>query len=180
MIVLLGAMGWGLIAVGAITHAWHHRRLRDLLARHLDADRTAAALLLTAEVAITAGVATGVLFDGAWLRAAAVAGTALAIGFVIWIGRLLATGSELPCACSFSAGPTSAWSLGRAVAVLSVALLVFADPGSIPTADRFVALAAGLAVAAAVYVLPESLSWPDHARAQLARMDSHAAAQGQP
>ncbi len=175
--LLAGSIGWGLIAIGAITHVWHHERLRDLVGRHLDADRSAALALVVAEVTITAAVALGVLLDGSWLPLAAIGGGLLAIGFVIWIARLLATGSELPCACSFSAAPTSVWSLARAMAVLSISLLWATDPASATVGDRVVALAVGLALAGAIYVLPESLGWPDYARAQLARLDSHAPTQ---
>ena len=173
MIIVLGAVGWGLIAIGALTHGWHHDRLRELLGRHLDADRPAAASLLTFELVVTIGVAIAVISDAPWLPAIALVGTALALGFVAWIARLLLTGSQLPCACSFSAAPTSVWSLGRAVAVVCIALLAVADVASVDTADRVVALIVGLGVAAAIYVLPEALGWPEFSKAQLARLDSH-------
>lgn len=176
MTIVLGAIGWGLIAIGAVTHVWHHDRLRDLLGRHLDADRPAAAALVTVEVAVTVGVAIGILIDAPWLPIVASVGTALALGFVAWIGRLLATGSELPCACSFSSDPTSGWSLARALAVVPIVVLTIADIGSIEVADRLAALAVGLGAAASIYVLPEALGWPEFSQAQLSRLDSHSPA----
>lgn len=173
MTVVLGAIGWGLIAIGAVTHVWHHDRLRDLLGRHLDADRPAAAALVTIELAITAGILVGIIVDAPWLPIIALLGTALAVGFVVWIGRLLITGSELPCACSFSSAPTSIWSLARALAVLPVVALTVADIGSLDIADRGAAMAVGLAAASSIYVLPEALGWPEFSQAQLSRLDSH-------
>jgi hypothetical protein len=180
MTVVLGSIGWGLIAVGALTHTWHHDRLRDLLGRHLDADRAAAAILVFVEVLLTLSIAVGVIIDPSWLPTVAVAGGVLGLGFVAWISRLLLTGSELPCACSFSSAPTSAWSLARAVAVLAVSVLAIADAGSLAVAERIGALAVGLGAAAAIYVLPEALGWPEFSRAQLARLDSHAPARNTP
>lgn len=178
MNLILGSIGWGLIAVGALTHVWHHDRLRDLLGRHLDADRPAAAALVSIEILVTVGVAVGILLDAAWLPVIALAGTALALAFVAWIARLLATGSELPCACSFSAAPTSGWSLARALAVVTIIVLAIVDIGSVDVADRMGALAVGLGAAASIYVLPEALGWPDVAQAQLARLDSHTPVRG--
>lgn len=173
MIVVLGAIGWGLIAVGALTHLWHHDRLRDLLGRHLDADRASAATLVFVEAVLTVVIAMGVIVDASWLAIVALAGAGLGVGFVAWIARLLITGSELPCACSFSSAPTSRWSLARAIAVMAVGALAFADVGALATVDRFAALVVGLGAAAAIYVLPEALGWPEFSRAQLARLDSH-------
>lgn len=178
MNLVLGAIGWGLIAVGALTHIWHHDRLRELLGRHLDADRPAAAALVTVELVVTLGVAIAILLDAAWLTFVALVGTALAVGFVAWISRLLITGSELPCACSFSSAPTSGWSLARAFAVVPIFVLAVTDIGAIGFADRLGALAVGLAAAAAIYVLPEALGWPEIAQAQLARLDSHSPDRG--
>ncbi len=174
MTVLLGSIGWGLIAVGAVTHLWHHDRLRDLLGRHLDADRAGAAALVSAEVLLTVAIAVGVIIDASWLLVVALAGAGLGFGFIAWIARLLVTGSELPCACSFSSAPTSLWSLARAIVVITVALLAFADVGALTAPERVAALAVGLGAAAAIYVLPEALGWPEFSRAQLARLDSHA------
>lgn len=183
MILLLGAVGWGLIAMGAITHLWHRGRLADLLAAHLNNEKPAAAALLGIEATLVATIAFAVLTNAPWLPVVAVAGTVLGIGFSLWITRLLVTGSELPCACSFSAGPTTRWSLLRAVLVIPTALLAWPasspaiwptiTPTIAPAAEIVTALAAGLAVASAVYVLPESLGWPAPARAQLARIESH-------
>jgi len=178
MIIVLGAIGWGLIAIGAVTHVWHHDRLRDLLGRHLDADRAAAAALVSAEVIITLGIAIAIMLDAPWLPILAIVGTALGVGFVAWIGRLLATGSELPCACSFSSAPTSGWSLARALAVIPIVALAVADIDSVAVADRLAALAVGLAAAASIYVLPEALGWPEFSQAQLSRLDSHSPARG--
>lgn len=173
MSLLLGALGWGLITIGAVTHVWHHTRLRELLGQHLDADRPAALALVGTEAALALALPVALLTDASWLPIAAALAAVVGLGFTAWIARLLLTGSELPCACSFSQGPTSRWSLVRAALLLSSVALAFVDGGT-STTDIVAALVTGLAVAAAVFVLPEALSWPPALRAQLARLDSHA------
>lgn len=173
MTTLVGAIGWGLITVGAFTHLWHHVRLRELLAMHVSNARLAAAVLVLLEAALAGVLAAGVLTDASWLPVPGVVGGALGLAFTGWIARLLLTHSSLPCACSFSAAPTSGWSLLRAAAVIATAGLAWAGDG-LPLGDRIAALIVGLAFATALYVLPESLAWPTAAQAQLARLDSHA------
>lgn len=171
MALLIGAVAWGLITFAAIGHLWHQKRLQQLLAAHTDHERPAAALLTTIEVVLA--VATPVALLASDLAITIASGTLalLGVGFTVWIARLLATGSDLPCACSFSAGPTSPWSLLRAILLIGALGLV--APVAASTAEAIVTLAVGLAIAGAVYVLPESLSWPEASRAQLARMESH-------
>lgn len=175
MTTLIGAVGWGLISVGALTHLWHHERLRELLAMHVSNARAAAAGLVAVEAVLATALAIGVIAEGGWLPLTSLVGGGVGLAFTAWIARLLVTRSSLPCACSFSAAPTSGWSLLRAVAVMTTATLAFVDDG-MATAERVAALIAGLALAAALYVLPESLAWPKATRAQLARLDSHAPA----
>ena len=172
MTLVLGAFGWGLITVGAITHVWHHDRLRRLLALHLPFERGAAGALAGTEVALGIGLFVAVLTEAWWLGTLAACGLLVGLGFTAWIARLLLTGSTLPCACSFSDAPTTAWSLVRAIAVTSVGLLGFVDD-TLTGGEVLAGFAVGLAAAAALYVLPESLAWPQATRAQLARLDSH-------
>lgn len=174
MTLLLGSIGWGLIATGTLTHLWHHDRLRELLAMHVDADRPAAAALVTVEAALAIALPVGVFADASWLPVVAIAAAALGFGFTVWIARLLMTGSELPCACSFSQGPTSRWSLVRAALIMTAVALVAAPGTELSSSDIVASLAVGLAIAGAVFVVPEALSWPAPLRAQLARLDSHA------
>lgn len=178
MIELLSAIGWGLLACGAVTHIWHHGRLRQLLAMHLDHERVPAVALTTIEAALALAIPLAVLADLDWLRWLAVAALVLALGFAGWIARLLATGSDLPCACSFSEAPTSRWSLARALCVALVGAYVFVDPatGDADTALQIATLVVGWAVAAAIFVLPEAISWPPASRALLLRVEAHAAA----
>lgn len=172
MILVLGALGWGLITVGAITHVWHHDRLRRLLALHLPFERGVAGVLTGTELAIAIGLFAAVMTGAWWLPTLAACGLLVGLGFTAWIARLLLTGSTLPCACSFSDAPTTPWSLVRAIAVTSVGLLGFVDD-TLTGGEVLAGFAVGLAAAAALYVLPESLAWPQATRAQLARLDSH-------
>jgi len=169
--LLLGAIGWGLLAIGAITHVWHHRRLRELLAMHLDHERVPALVLTTVEVALAVLLPVAFVVEAIPLAPIVLVAAALAVGFCTWILRLLITKSELPCACSFADTPTTMWSLGRAVAALSVIALVFADTdGAALTAATF---GVGCALAGAIFVLPEALAWPAASSALLERAKAH-------
>lgn len=173
MIALLGAIGWGLLAFGATTHIWHHGRLRQLLAMHLDREVPAALALTALEAALAVSIPVAYLSDASLLPLVAGAATAVATGFVAWIALLLRSGSELPCACSFADTPTSRWSLARALVTALVAGFVFAEPSADDVATSVATLAVGLAIAGAVFVLPESVVWPPTSRALLGRIDAH-------
>jgi len=174
MIQLLAAVGWGLLACGATTHLWHQERLRELMAMHFDHERVPAAALTATEGLLAISIPVALLLNQtSLLRVLAVAGLVLAVGFATWIARLLVTGSDLPCACSFSSAPTSVWSLARACAVGLVAIFGI-ELSTTPTAPEHIAtLAVGWAVASAIFVLPEAVSWPEPSRALLARVDAH-------
>lgn len=179
MIALLGSIGWGLLACGSITHVWHHQRLRALLAMHLNHERIPAAVLTIVEIVLTVGIAGTFLGNIQTLRWFSLIALALAIGFIAWTGRLLVTDSELPCACSFSDAPATIWTLGRSISVALVGLLALAGGSrlaAIETDERIGVLAVGWALASAIYILPEALSWPDASRALLARVDAHTSA----
>ncbi len=173
MTLLLGSIGWGLLTFGAITHVWHHARLRELLALHVDREVALALALTAAEVGFAVAIPVLVLADSGALVFTAGAAGLMAGGFIVWIARLLTSGSELPCACSFAETPTTVWSLARAAATALVTLLALA---ALP--DRIEAsistMAVGLAVGGVVFVLPEALAWPAASKAMLARIDAHA------
>ena len=57
---------------------------------------------------------------------------------------------------------------------MAIAVVAFAEVERLATSERIAALPVGLGAAAAIYVLPEALGWPEFSRAQLARLDSHA------
>lgn len=175
MIELVGSIGWGLLVCGSITHVWHQARLRKLLAMHLDNDRLPAMVLTAVEVVLSIAVAVGFLSQHSSLRWFAIAAALVAFGFMVWIARLLMTGSDLPCACSFSEAPTSVWSLARAMCVGLVGLFALlgtsTDTGTLT--ERIATLAVGWAVASAIFVLPEAISWPPASKALLARVDAH-------
>lgn len=179
MTELLAAVGWGLLAFGAVTHVWHHRRLRELLAMHLDRERIPALALTTTEVALALAIPVALLAEHGVLQWLAAFAVLLAAGFVAWVARLLLAGSQLPCACSFSAAPSSMWSLGRSAATLLVGLYLLVD-GATPASDetavgtRIATLLVGWAVAGAVFVLPDALAWPEASRALMARVDAYA------
>lgn len=171
MTLLLGSVGWGLLTLSAITHVWHHVRLRQLLALHLDHERVPA-LALTAVEALLAIAIPACLFAGSDLVVfIALAALILGLGFAVWIARLLVNGSTLPCACSFSEMPTTIWSLARACCVMLVGFFALApDEGNPQLAATLIV---GLALSASIFVLPEALSWPDASRALLARVDAY-------
>ena len=186
MIELLGAIGWGLLACGSITHIWHHRQLRRLLGMHLDHERVPAAALTAVETALTVAIAVAFLTGHSSLPWLALAGMALAAGFIVWIARLLLTESDLPCACSFSEAPTSVWSFARSLCVALVGCLALvntawidagfissASPPDWDTGSRVAVLLVGWALASTIFVLPEALTWPDASKALLARVDAH-------
>lgn len=180
ILVLLGSIGWGLLACGAITHTWHHARLRSLLARHLDHERVPALALVSTEVALVIGLALALRTSDAWLVVFAAASTIMAVGFMVWILRLLLTGSDLPCACSFSDAPTTWWSFARASSVVLVACFLLVDRssylGDTTLAETTATMLVGFAVAGALFVVPEAVHWPDTSRALLARVDAYASA----
>ncbi len=179
MIELLGGIGWGLLACGAITHVWHHERLRSLLAMHFDHERLPAIALTTVEAGLAVILPISLLTAHWSLPCIALAALVLGVGFMAWIARLLLTGSNLPCACSFSDAPTTIWSLARSVCVGLVGLYWFVDVavvtdlGSEAWATRVATLAVGWAIGAAIFVLPEAVVWPSASRALLARVDAH-------
>lgn len=174
MIELLASIGWGLITIGAITHTWHHRRLQHLIAMHVNRERVPAALLTLIEVALAIAIPVFWLSGTQGLSMLAIAAAALAIGFVLWIARLLTSDSDLPCACSFSEAPTTIWSLARSLCVVLVVLFVAVDPvaSGLSSSEAAAVLCTGLAVAAAIFVVPEAISWPAPSRAILARADA--------
>lgn len=179
LLVLLGSIGWGLLACGAVTHVWHHARLRSLLARHLDHERLPALALTTVEAILVLGVMLAVRNSALGLIVASLASTVVAVGFLLWILRLIVTGSDLPCACSFSDAPTTWWSFARAGCVALVACFALVDQqayvSSSTSGETVATMLVGWAVAGAIFVLPEALHWPEPSRALLARVDAYVA-----
>ena len=173
MILLLGSLGWGLLTFGAITHVWHHRRLRQLLAMHVDHEVPLAVVVTAAEVGLSVAIPVTYLAGGSAVRWISLPATALAVGFVLWIARLLISKSDLPCACSFAETPTTIWSLARACCAALVVLFAFADPSGQHVPTTVATLFVSLAMAGAIFVLPEALSWPSTSRALLRRIDAH-------
>lgn len=173
MMLLIGAVGWGLLAVGALTHVWHHKRLRVLLGLHFDREVPIAAALTGIEVALGLLIAVALFVDVSAIDTLAIAAALLGAIFTMWILRLLISRSELPCACSFSATPTSPWSLVRSLGVVLVAALALTDAATVDSPILVATLAVGAALAAALFVLPDALEWPAASRALLARMRAH-------
>jgi len=171
MALLLGAVAWGLIVFAAAGHIWHQNRLMQLLAVYTDHERPAAVALVIIEVLVAVAVPASLFVSDIALAATAIVLALLGIAFTAWIARLLATGSDRPCACSFSTGPTSPWSLLRSL--LLIGGLGLLTTSEVSGAEIIATLAVGLAIASAIFVLPESLTWPEASRAQLARMQSH-------
>lgn len=161
MITLLACGGWGLFVIGALVHARHRRRLADLLILHTRHADALAPVVIAIELIISFGLvatwATGLRVGTVLL---ALTGFVVGLGFVVWVSRLLLSDSDLPCACSFSSAPTTIWSLVRSAATLLVVFAAVAPArAEQPGAEFAATMLAGLAIAAAIYVLPESLSW---------------------
>ena len=174
-IELVASVGWGLLALGAVTHLWHRARLRELLAMHFDRPTPLAVALTAIESGLAVALPVALLSDSPALDWLAAAAALLGLGFVAWIARLLLTDSTLPCACSFSAAPTSIWSLARSACVVPVALFaVLSDPSATAIGDHLAILTVGAGVSAALFVLPEATSWPPASQALLARADAYA------
>lgn len=159
MILLLGAVGWSLFAFGALVHIWHHRRFRDLVSLHFRHSEQLALAVVVAEalLALVIPVAFGLGVDSLLLAACGLAAV-LGGGFSIWVGRLVLSGSQLPCACSFSAEPASGWSFLRSLGTLLVLGFVFADHSG--AATDLATIAAGTAIGSALFTLPDALAWP--------------------
>lgn len=176
MMELFGAVGWGLLACGAASHLVHHARFRELLALHLDRERVPALMLALCEVSLVVAIPIALFANSRWLTLLAAGAALLGLGFVAWIARLLVKGSTLPCACSFSQAPTSGWSLARASGVLLVAGYLFSSTsGGTPAADSTLQVATlfvGLAIASALFVLPEALGWPPASKAVMKRVEA--------
>lgn len=172
MTELLGAIGWGLLACGAASHVVHHRRFRELLALHVDRERIPALAIVAGELALVVAIPVALFTGASVLTPLAIAATVLGLGFVAWITRLLLQGSTLPCACSFSAAPTSRWSLARATCVLLVAGYVFTSSHADVSTQTVATLVVGLAVAAAIFVVPEAVGWPPASKALMQRVEA--------
>lgn len=163
MILALGAFGWGLLAVGAVSHLVHFDRLVELLALHRREPRPLALALVGVESGVVALTAAALLFDVAVaLIVGALVGAVLGLGFTLWVLRLLLTDSGLPCACSFGSGPTTKWSVIRAASTVLIGLLALSgigDDGSVALAAT--ALVVGAAAGWAGFLLPDAIAWPE-------------------
>lgn len=163
MILLLSSIGWGLFAAGAITHAVHASRLSELLGLHFARAATLAPALIAVEAVIALGLPLAFFAElSAMVAAIAILAFVVAAAFTLWVTRLLLTDSDLPCACSFSSAPTSQWSVVRSAGCLFAALFPLAT--SVSAAQDIATLLTGGAIALAIFVLPDALSWPDHAK----------------
>lgn len=163
MILFLSSIGWGLFAAGAITHAVHATRLSELLGLHFAGAARLAPLLIAIEGFIAVALPVAFFADVPVVMAivAAIA-FVVAAAFTLWVTRLLLTDSQLPCACSFSSAPTSQWSVLRSAGCLFAVLFPLATSASIT--QSIATLLTGGAVALAIFVLPEAMSWPAHAK----------------
>ena len=163
MTLLVGAVGWSLFAFGALVHIWHYDRFGDLVSLHFHRSRPLALGVVGAEallaLVIPVAFATGL---SALLMAACVLAAALGAGFAAWVGRLVLSGSQLPCACSYSAEPASPWSLARSLATLLVLAFAFAPHSGAATDTATIAVGAALGVA--LFVVPDALAWPAASR----------------
>lgn len=158
MTLLIGAVGWSLFAVGALVHLAHHRRFRDLVSLHFRYPGQVAAAIVIVEITIAILIPLAFAADlSILLTAASVAATLLGTAFAIWVARLLLGGSEMPCACSYSAEPASKLSLARSLATLPVLAFAFADHSGAAADTATITAAAALGIA--IFTLPDALQW---------------------
>jgi len=134
-------------------------------------ERVPAAVFVAIETALAVTLAVLVIANNRTRIPLSLIAAVIGLGFVAWIARLLAQDSTLPCACSFSAAPTSRWSLLRAALVVPVGLLAL-DLPDLSAVESCAHLLVGLATAAAIYVLPEALGWPEASRALMQRVEA--------
>lgn len=165
--------------VGAIFHLRHFPTLVDQLSLHLAGrfsrmrrERRAsqlATLLVLVEALLPAVAVTGwVLGNQPMMVVGALGTAALGLSFVIWLLQLLASGSELPCACSSTSAPPTPWSLLRAVPILAAASLMSSSTfEELSATTSAVAVLGSMSVAVAVFVLPDAMQWPDSSRSAL-------------
>ena len=163
MTLLLGAVGWSMFAFGAAFHIWHYGRFEDLISLHFRRARALSRGLVLAEalLAVVIPIAFGFGLSNLLLAASLLAAL-LGAGFTIWVGRLLATRSPLPCACSYSPQPASMWSLLRSAGTLLVLAFPLADYAG--STENLATIAVGAAIGLALFVLPDTLAWPAAAR----------------
>jgi len=171
MILLLGSIGWGLFAAGALSHGTHLDRLETLLQSHTERSRAASRLLVATEISLAVAFPLAVLAVPALLSVVAVVGFVLALGFTAWVLRLKLTGSALPCACSFASTPTTWASVGRAGATMSIGVAAFATPDVL--GNDLATLVTGAAAALALYLLPDALAWPQFSTAMKQYAEAH-------
>ena len=163
MTLLVGATGWSLFAFAALVHIVHHRRFQNLVSLHIHHSRSVARGVILAEtiLAVVIPVAYGLGLT-ALLGAACILAALLGGGFALWVGRLVLSGSQLPCACSYSAEPASPASLARSLGTLAVVAFAFADHSG--AATDLATIAVGAALGVACFTLPDALSWPASSR----------------
>lgn len=172
MILLLGAIGWGLFVAGAGTHLMHRSRLEELLRSHVRAARPASMFVVAFESLLA--IALPLTFFAGWVSARqglAVAAVLAGVGFTLWVSRLVVSKSSLPCACSFSSAPPTWWSVLRSAATMLAGLFVL---NGVAATDRALSndvatLLTGAALGVALYVLPDALTWP-HWATEMKRM----------
>ena len=102
-------------------------------------------------------VAAALTVGRAGWAAVAVMGAAL----LAWYARLLVTGSVAPCLCTGRAEPATPLGLSRSLLVVAAGVIGTADPTlwtGLDPDQRAIALAAGVAVAVLVDVLPSAVT----------------------
>jgi hypothetical protein len=163
MTLLVGATGWSLFAFAALVHLVHYRRFQNLVSLHLRHSRsvTLGVVLAEAILAIVIPIAYGLGLT-ALLVAACLLAALLGGGFALWVGRLVLSGSQLTCACSYSAEPAAPASLARSLGTLAVLAFAFADHSGVAT--DLATIAVGAAVGVACFTLPDALTWPASSR----------------
>ena len=163
MTLLVGSVGWSLFAFGALTHIVHHRRFLNLISLHLRHARPVAFGVVLAESALAIIIPVAWATDmTALLAAACIAAALLGAAFAVWVGRLVLSGSQLPCACSYSSAPASPASLARSLGTLLVLAFAFAEHAG--AATNLATVAVGAATGVAIFALPDAIAWPSASR----------------
>lgn len=127
----------------------------------------AAVLVTAAELALGAGALLALVRGEPVASAAALGSAALALAFLLYLGRLLSRGpaAGASCGCSPWAAPVTGVSLlpAGAILVLSLALLLTPAPtAGLPAAALALAALWGLTLAALVLLLPAAAHLKEH------------------
>jgi hypothetical protein len=170
--VIAAAVVFPTLLVAGCAHLLHPSRLAEVLRLHgwpAVVSRSGSVLVAVAETAVGAAGAVGVAAGpatpaaGALRPLVAVAAALLFVAYAVDAGRVLRTGSDVPCGCGAKDQPVNQWVVVRAAAYACLALAAaLPQPGLgdlAPLAAVTAIVAAGV-VGLLLWLLPRTLAIP--------------------